>query len=226
MRSLGIIVAFLSLVLASSAFAASAAAARGAAAAARAEFAAAVGMPGDSARGALLYRTCAACHAPNGGGTDNGIVPAIAGQHARVLIEQLADFRSGERSDATMEHFGDRQRLAGPQALADVAKYVSQLPPVASGGSGDGAAVERGAGAYGRACARCHGAAAEGDAAKRVPRLAGQRQVYLSRQLHAAAERRPRMRAQHAQLFKRTGPRDLDDLAVYLASLMPIAAPR
>jgi cytochrome c553 len=53
----------------------------------------------------------------------------------------------------------------------------------------DGAAIAtQGAGANAPACASCHGAQGEGNAASNFPRLAGQADVYLVRQLDAYAD--------------------------------------
>ncbi|MFX8637274.1 c-type cytochrome, partial [Acinetobacter baumannii] len=35
----------------------------------------------------MLFRKCAVCHGPSGGGTVDGGVPRIAGQHASVLAK-------------------------------------------------------------------------------------------------------------------------------------------
>ena len=51
----------------------------------------------DLAHGAELYQTCAACHGPDGRGTEDGEIPAIAGQHGSVLLKQLTDFRHEQR---------------------------------------------------------------------------------------------------------------------------------
>jgi len=91
-------------------------------------------------RGAELYETCAACHGPDGRGTDDGEIPAIAGQHGSVLLKQLTDFRHEQRWNERMQNFTDRHHLPGAQELTDVAAYVAQLPrfPPSAKGIGDG----------------------------------------------------------------------------------------
>ncbi len=92
------------------------------------EFNEAARLDPDLARGSKLFETCAACHGANGIGTDDGEIPAIAGQHGSVLLTQLTDFRHEQRLDERMRHFVDQHHLPGPQELTDVAAYVASLP--------------------------------------------------------------------------------------------------
>ena len=55
---------------------------------------------------------------------------------------------------------------------------------------GDGHYVERGAALYAKSCASCHGANAEGDEARGIPRLSGQHAAYLTRQIYDAVDAR------------------------------------
>ena len=49
--------------------------------------------------GAQLFLTCAACHGATGGGTVDGQIPRIAGQHYSVLVKQIVDYRGDRRWD-------------------------------------------------------------------------------------------------------------------------------
>src|SRR5678815_1709609 len=82
------------------------------------EFAAAARLEPDLRHGAELFQTCAACHGPGGRGTEDGEIPAIAGQHGGVLLKQLTDFRHDQRWDERMRNFTDRHHLEGAQDLA------------------------------------------------------------------------------------------------------------
>lgn len=75
------------------------------------------------------------------------------------------------------------RRLIDPQEIADVARYASELPPPARNGHGDGRDLARAAEIFRSDCAACHGARAQGDAERFVPRLAGQHYGYLLRQI-------------------------------------------
>ncbi len=168
--------------------------------------------------GAELFRNCAVCHGPQGGGTQDGGVPRIAGQHISVLVKQLVDYRYNRRWDIRMEHFADRHHLAGPQDLADVTAYIHQLQPTAPPGVGDGELVSHGAGVYARLCQSCHGEFAQGDASQAVPRISGQHYEYVMRQIYDAADgRRPNFSPSHVRLFRRLERRDIVGVSDYLS---------
>jgi cytochrome c553 len=126
--------------------------------------------------GEQLYQTCAACHGPDGRGTEDGEIPAIAGQHGSVLLKQLTDFRHEQRWNERMQNFTDRHHLPGPQDLTDVAAYVAHLPrfPPSAKGIGDGTSLGDGASLYFQKCERCHGPLGQGNLLLNRPRLAGQ----------------------------------------------------
>ena len=188
------------------------------------EFVEAAQREPDLVRGAALFETCAACHGPRGVGTEDGEIPAIAGQHGSVLLKQLTDFRHQQRRDERMQHFADRHHLAGPQELTDVAAYVASLPrfPRTVGGIGDGRSLGEGASIYFRECERCHRPLGQGDLLMRRPRLAGQHYKYLLRQLEdTAQERRPGMDASHVDMLRRLSPAQLQGVADYLSRVSP-----
>jgi len=177
----------------------------------------------DLNRGAELFATCAACHGADGAGAVDGSVPSIAGQHVAVILAQLVDFRQDRRIDIRMQHMVAADHLATAQQLADVAAYATSLPlPPARAGRAAAAQLAEGSSSYAQLCQSCHRAAAEGNAAERVPRLAGQHVEYLIRQLYDALEgRRPSMGRDHARTLARLEPAQIASLAAYLASLDP-----
>jgi cytochrome c553 len=176
----------------------------------------------DVKNGAVLYEMCAACHGPKGEGASDGTVPAIAGQSYTVLAKQIVDFRAGVRGDPRMEHFTDRRHLAFSQPVADVAIYISRLPPAAPRPPPKDADVVRGAAAYARVCARCHGDLGEGKEDTLAPRLAGQHYRYILQQLDAApgGERRTMVQS-HAGFPAAVSRKDLEGVAAYLTTLGP-----
>jgi cytochrome c553 len=170
--------------------------------------------------GAALYTTCAACHGAKGEGASDGTVPAIAEQSYTVVAKQIVDFRAGKRSDPRMEHFTDRRHLAFSQSVADVALYISRLPHAAPKAPPAGADVDRGAMAYARACARCHGELAEGKEDTLAPRLAGQHYQYTLAQLDAAPSGyRPTMVQSHSSFKDVLTRSELEAVAGYLTTL-------
>jgi cytochrome c553 len=177
---------------------------RAAVASARAELASAQRAIPDTAQGAALFRQCVACHGRDGGGQVEGAVPRIAGQHYRVLLKQLVDFRHGLRWDYRMEELADRHHLAGPQDLADVAAHIASLDDRAGPrGVGTGDFVEKGERLYAERCQRCHGEKAAGNDAEAIPRLAGQHYGYLMRQIEDTLDRRrPTLAPTHLPLIE------------------------
>ena len=176
----------------------------------------------DIAHGKILFETCARCHGPSGSGALDGSVPAIAGQHFRVIARQLIDYRHDERWDVRMEHFADFPYLIFEQDVADVAAHIAQLERTGSGDLGDGNYLEHGAVVYKRGCARCHGVAGEGSDLQGYPRLAGQHYPYLVRQMHDALEgRRPNFSPAHVRLLSHFTRDDIDGVADYLSRMPP-----
>jgi len=132
--------------------------------------------------GRQLYRTCVACHGPEGWGSRNGSYPQIAGQLTGVSIKQLADIRAGNRDNPIMRAFTTVRVLGGPQEIADVAGYLATLPMTADNGQGSSHYLELGKEIFQRDCVDCHGKEGEGDVNKHVPMIRGQHYQYLARQ--------------------------------------------
>jgi cytochrome c553 len=176
----------------------------------------------DLDNGAVLFQTCATCHGTSGGGTPDGQVPRIAGQHFSVLVKQLADYRSNRRWDPRMEHFADQHHLKDAQEIADVAGYASEIEtlPEAGIGVGSGEFLTRGAELYARSCASCHGSTGDGSGPRQIPRVAGQNYEYLVRQIHDAVEgRRPNFSVSHIRLLKGLDYADIMGVTDYLARI-------
>ena len=192
--------------------------------AAIADFRSAMELEPNLQNGAKLFSTCAACHAANGLGTQDGSVPAIAGQHVSVLVKQLVDFRHDRRWSERMRNFASQHHLSGPQELLDVAAYSESLPrwPPLEGGTGDGSTLNEGNIVYHRYCAECHGPLGLGELRRIRPRLAGQRYQYLLRQLEETADRmRPGMDVEHVKLIGALSAEERRAVADYLSRLSP-----
>jgi len=208
MKNFTLPVACAGLLISSVAFAASTA---------QRELASALRATPNAVNGEALFDNCASCHGADGGGEANGSTPRIAGQHFRVLVKQLVDFRAGKRWDFRMEDAAAKNHLTGAQDIADVADYISRLDRAESRGIGSGEFVEEGKQIYARECKSCHGPDAQGTE-DGVPRLAGQHYGYLMRQMYDAVDnRRPPLSRLHG---KRLAPFDFEQiraLADYLA---------
>ncbi|MEP7314477.1 MAG: c-type cytochrome [Pseudomonadota bacterium] len=95
-------------------------------------------------RGQRQFAVCAACHGADGDGAPQGNVPVIAGQHQRVIAQQLIDYRHRERWVPQMEQVADRHNFNSSQDIAELAGYASTLQRRMKQGQGDDAHVANG----------------------------------------------------------------------------------
>jgi cytochrome c553 len=185
------------------------------------EFRQALSVPADSAEGAKAYRTCAACHGESGVGSSDEFVPRIAGQHYRVVIRQLVDYRHGQRWNDRMQAATTQHQLPDAQAIANVATYVNLLKTAKPANIGTGLLVQEGVRVYEAKCSKCHGAGAQGSDGKGIPRLAGQNYGYLVRQFSdIAAGKRSNISAAHVRLIKPLQYQDIVALSDYLSQIL------
>ncbi len=147
---------------------------------------AAMDLTPDLTNGLDVYEVCAGCHLPEGWGLKDGTFPMLAGQHASVLIKQMADIRALNRDNPTMYPFTLERSIGGPQALADVVAYIEKLPMNPDNGKGEWAEGSEqftlGEKLYKDNCVECHGNAGEGMADKYYPMIQGQHYSYMLRQ--------------------------------------------
>lgn len=176
-------------------------------------------LSGNAARGEQAFAICQGCHRPGATGTVSGAYPRLAGQHATVLIEQMADIRSGKRKNRKMVPFADEHVLSTGE-IADIAVYLQGLPIATNLGRGPGDALERGREVYVRDCANCHGARGEGRAEKFFPLLAGQHFKYLLRELHLIRDgSRGNAHPDMVGVIKIYGDEDIEAVADYISRL-------
>lgn len=186
-----------------------------------AEYRQALSLPADSAEGRRLFESCAACHGPLGAGSTSDYVPRIAGQHFRVLIRQLVDYRHGRRWNERMQAATAEHRLQDAQAIANVATYVNLLQVLGPANIGTGVSAQEGGRIYEALCFNCHGAAARGSDSKGIPRLAGQNYGYLVRQFADIAQgKRANVSAQHTKLLAGLDYQEIVALSDYLSQIM------
>ncbi len=127
------------------------------------------------------------CHQPNAWGSTDGAIPSLAGQQERYLERQLAVFRSGARVDTAMQIVTAHPSVGSQDDIIALARYLTALEPNPHPVKGSGKHLRVGQELYTHICAACHGVAGQGEAANRVPRIAGQQYPYLKRQIEAAA---------------------------------------
>lgn len=177
-------------------------------------------LKGNAKAGKEAYEVCGACHLPSGSGRPDGTFPQLAGQHATVIIKQIADIREGLRDNPTMYPFA--QTLTDAQELADVSAYIQTLciPREHGMGSKDPAILKHGEELYKKECTSCHGANGEGDKAKFYPVLAGQHYKYMLRQVTEIRDgKRRNANPDMVKIVKKYSDRDLDAVVTYMSTL-------
>ncbi len=132
--------------------------------------------------------TCAACHGADGNSV-NPEWPRLAGQNQRYLIEQLEDFKDGNRQNPLMT---PQSMMLSAQDMEDLAAFYEAQET--EHGEADLALVPLGqkiyrAGVVGEAiipaCYACHGPNGRGVAPAGYPALGGQHAIYIEAQLRA-----------------------------------------
>lgn len=173
--------------------------------------------------GAKLDRQlCSICHGA-GGTTSSELFPQLAGQPATYVTNQIKAFRDKSRSDENAQRFmwGISSRLTDSD-IESLAKYYEAQQPLHSGKISDQSKYELGKSIFTMghpeknvpACIACHGEKGEGKDA--TPRLGGQHEAYLKRQLKVFyGNGRPAGIAMH-EIVKGLTERDVDAVAEYL----------
>lgn len=178
-------------------------------------------LQGDAARGRTLFARCEVCHRKDGAGRVNGWTPRLAGQHASVLLKQVADIRAGRRANPEMQPLVAAPVLTLAQ-IADVVAYLQALPVSPANGKGPGTQLERGQQLYAKDCVACHGARGEGDASRFVPAVAAQHHEYLVREVIAIRDgTRGNSNAEMVKVVKDYRPADIEAVADHMSRLAP-----
>lgn len=89
-------------------------------------------IDGDEQRGKRLYRTCAACHGPEGEGRRSTNAPRLAGVNDWYHMRQLRNFQKGIRGTHEDDMYGHQMRdmsriLTDENDLKDVIAYIDTL---------------------------------------------------------------------------------------------------
>jgi len=188
------------------------------------EYEKALALTPDAAHGLTIYRECAACHKPEGWGSTTGSVPQIAGQHRKVVIKQLADFRAGNRDSVLMVPYASVESIGGTQAVADVAEYISTLEISVQNGKGPGSALDLGQSLYREHCSECHGENGEGSNDGMAPRIQAQHYKYLARQFRwIRDDKRRNASKEMTALSKELSGDEINAVLDYVSRLQPAA---
>jgi cytochrome c oxidase subunit 2 len=91
-------------------------------------------VSGDPARGAALYRTCAACHGDAGQGLAATNAPRLSHMSDWYLARQLKNFKDGVRGSHRHDLYGQQMALISSiipdtRAIDDLLAYINTLQP-------------------------------------------------------------------------------------------------
>lgn len=169
---------------------------------------------------------CASCHGMEGAGNSAAGYPALAQMPQAYFTKQIADFKSGTRSNAVMTPIA---KALTPEDAEAAASYYAALPrPQSPSAPADAGMMARGEnlavnGAWDRnlpACFKCHAPGGVG-VAPHFPPLAGQHVGYTVNQLQ---DWKTGKRTNDPLMLMKTVAEKLSDddmraVAAYLASL-------
>ena len=178
---------------------------------------------GDAEAGKSKSAMCAACHGPDGNGPAPTF-PKLAGQHAAYLAKQLAEYKNGERQNATMNGMA---AALSEQDIADLAAFYSSQQVTLGKAAED--KVEAGEAVYRAgntatgvsACAACHGPTGSGNPMANFPSLSGQHADYTVLQLKAfrAGERANDAGSMMRGVAKKMTDAEIEAVAQYIQGL-------
>lgn len=177
-------------------------------------------LKGNAERGKEAYQGCQGCHKPTGAGIPDGTYPQLAGQHASVLIKQMADTREGRRDNPKMFPFAGKHVVTS-QEIADIAVYLQNIRIPRDNGKGPGTSLVRGKELYAKDCQVCHGENGEGSAGRFYPVLAGQHFKYLAREIRDIRDgKRRNANPKMVRVVRDYTSADADAVADYMSRLL------
>lgn len=172
----------------------------------------------------LAQQVCSICHGIDGNSVSPQF-PRLAGQQKEYLENQLKNFRGKHRADPPGPEYmwGIARSLTDAQ-IEQLADYFSRQQP-APNAVGDAALMAAGKQLFDNGlpdketppCMACHGPSAQGMG--QFPRLAGQHEYYLLRQLHVFQETELRPGTPMKQITHALTPEEMITLAGYLQGL-------
>ncbi len=170
----------------------------------------------------LDRQLCSVCHGA-GGTTSSELFPQLAGQPAPYFIAQMKAFRDKSRSEENAKRFmwGISSRLTDDD-IEQLAAFYEVQAPIHLGKISDQVKYAQGKEIFTNGhpekgvppCMACHGEKGEGKEA--TPRLGGQHEAYLKRQLKVFyGNERPAATTMH-EVVKGLSENDIEAIAQYL----------
>jgi cytochrome c553 len=178
---------------------------------------------GSKEAGQAKAATCVACHGVDGNSV-NPEWPSIAGQHEPYIVQQLTNFRNGDRQNLLMSPMA---MGLSDQDIADLAAYFSAQ--TATGGETEPSKLLRGQHVYRSgniesqtaACTACHSPNGRGNPAAGYPSIQGQHATYAAAQLRAyrSGERSTDPNQMMRDIAAKLSDEDIDAVASYIQGL-------
>lgn len=169
----------------------------------------------------IVQGKCFVCHGVDGE-SSSPVFPRLAGQHARYVERQLADYKSGRRKSSAMQPMVEDLTPADFKALGIY--FESRKPQAHAVADPELAQVGRFIFVRGNpfsgvaACSSCHGA--KGGGTETLPRLAGQHAQYTENQLKAFNKReRSNDNAVMHSIASKLSELELKAVAAYISGL-------
>jgi cytochrome c553 len=169
---------------------------------------------------------CSDCHGVDGNSISPNF-PKLAAQQEAYLVKQLQNFRHRDRaSTQSYQYMWGMTASLTDEQIKGLAQYYSHKPMRASTSQrSDKAQLERGKEIFENGipekkaapCQACHGSKGEGLVT--FPRLAGQHQAYLERQLHIFQDNVGRPGTPMGQITHGLNSDEMEAVSSYLASL-------
>jgi cytochrome c oxidase subunit 2 len=145
-------------------------------------------ITGNAQKGKSLYLTCATCHGQNAEGMKALGAPALAGQEAYYLRQQLNNFRTEKRGTHSKDIYGAQMapfsKTLNSESIEDVIAYIKTLSGAKIEKTIVGGDAAKGEAYYNMICGACHGPGAKGIESLNSPKLTGLQDWYIERQLH------------------------------------------
>jgi cytochrome c553 len=152
------------------------------------------------------------------------LYPKLAGQHASYIAKQLADFKSGTRSDPIM--MGMAMGLSDEDMANIGAYFATQTTSI---GSADAEAVAAGKKIYEAgdkakglaACMACHGPSGAGNPGAKFPALSGQNVDYVVKALKdfRSGARANDLNKMMRDIAAKMSDKDIEAVAAYINAL-------
>lgn len=144
--------------------------------------------PGSATAGSApdVVGLCVACHAEDGAGVGNMVVPIIAGMPSVHIEEALYAYKDGARDCILLPLMCDTAEDLEDEQIADLAEYYGAMPRMSLDEPYSPAMAAAGKDIHEALCDQCHVPPNDPEVADALgPPLQGQRSVYLRYALHA-----------------------------------------